>query len=43
MSNTTEHVVEANTERGAELNPGDMVIVSGNLNLGDNTAVELAE
>lgn len=43
MSNTTEHVVEANTERGADLNPGDLIIVSGNLNLGDDTAVELAE
>ncbi len=43
MSNTTEHVVEANQERGAELNPGDLIIVTGNLNLGDDTSVELAE
>ena len=43
MSNSTEHVVEANTDRGAELNPGDLIIVSGNLNLGDETSVELAE
>lgn len=43
MSNSTEHVVEANAERGAELNPGDLIIVSGNLNLGDGTAVKLAE
>ena len=43
MSNSTEHVIEANTERGGELNPGDLIIVSGNLNLGDDTAVELAE
>lgn len=40
-SNSTEHVVAANTERGAELNAGDTLIISGNLNLGDNTAVEI--
>lgn len=43
MSNSTEHVIEANAERGGELNPGDLIIVSGNLNLGDDTAVELVE
>ncbi len=43
MSNSTEHVVEANTSRGADLNIGDLVITSGNLNLGDNTAVEIVE
>lgn len=43
MSNSTEHVVEANTLRGAYLNIGDLVITSGNLNLGDNTAVEIVE
>ena len=39
MSNTTEHVVEANKERGAELNVGDKIIISGNLNLGDDAEV----
>ena len=43
MSNSTEHVIEANTERGGDLNAGDLIIVSGNLNLGDDTAVELIE
>ncbi|MBR5707462.1 MAG: efflux RND transporter periplasmic adaptor subunit [Bacteroidaceae bacterium] len=39
MSNTSEHVVEANKERGAELNLGDKIIVTGNLNLGDDAEV----
>lgn len=39
MSNTTEHVVEANKYRGAELNVGDRIITSGNLNLGDDAEV----
>lgn len=34
LSNTTEHSIVANTERGAELHEGDMIITSGNLNLG---------
>jgi RND family efflux transporter MFP subunit len=42
-ANSTEYVVAPNTERGAELTEGDTVIVSGNLNLGDNTAVEIAD
>lgn len=41
MSNSTDHVVTANTERGAELNPGDAIITSGNLNLGDGSTVEV--
>jgi len=41
MSNTTQHVVEANKDRGAELNLGDLIITSGNLNLGDGAAVVL--
>lgn len=40
-SNSTEHVVVANSDRGAELSVGDTIIVSGNLNLGDNTSVEI--
>ena len=39
MSNTTEHVVEANKERGADLNVGDRIIIRGNLNLGDDAEV----
>ena len=43
MSNTSEHVVEPNVERGADLNVGDKIIISGNLNLGDDRPVEIAE
>ena len=43
MSNTTEHVVEPNTDRGADLNLGDMIITSGNLNLGDDAEVVIEE
>ena len=38
-SNGESYVVEANKDRNAELNEGDQVIVSGNLNLADNTDV----
>lgn len=41
MSNSDSHAVIANTDRGAELNPGDAVIVSGNLNLADGSEVEI--
>ena len=41
MSNTTEHVVEPNKDRGAEMSVGDLVITSGNLNLGDGATVVL--
>ena len=41
MSNSVEHIVEPNTERGAELNIGDSIIISGNLNLGDNVEIEV--
>jgi RND family efflux transporter MFP subunit len=40
-ANSTEYVVSPNTDRGADLNEGDIVITSGNLNLGDNTEVEI--
>ena len=43
MSNTEEYVIEANEERGASISVGDTVIVSGNLNLGDDTPVKLTE
>ncbi len=38
-SNGESYVVEANKDRNAELNEGDQVIVSGNLNLADNSDV----
>ncbi|MBP3426177.1 MAG: efflux RND transporter periplasmic adaptor subunit [Rikenellaceae bacterium] len=41
MANSHQYVVRANTERGAELNVGDTVIISGNLNLGGDTEVEI--
>ena len=40
-SNGDSHVVTANTDRNATLNEGDQVIVSGNLNLADNSEVTL--
>ena len=43
MSNTEEYVIEANKDRGASISVGDSVIVSGNLNLGDDTPVKLIE
>lgn len=42
-SNSTSHSVRANTERGAELAAGASVIVSGNLNLADGSAVEFGK
>lgn len=42
LANSRECVVEAHAERGAELRPGDLVIVSGNLNLADGSPVEVA-
>ena len=41
MSNTEYHVVEANAEKNADLNEGDIIIVAGNLNLADNSNVEI--
>ena len=43
MSNTMEHVVEPNKDRGADLNIGDLIITSGNLNLGDDAEVVIQE
>ena len=40
-SNGESHVVTANTDRGAELNEGDKVIIKGNLNLADGSKVQL--
>ena len=42
-SNSTSHAVHANIDRGAELNQGDVVIVSGNLNLADGSEVEIVK
>lgn len=41
FSNSKEYVVEPNKERGAELNVGDVVITTGNLNLADGSEVTL--
>lgn len=41
MANSTEYAVTANVERGAELSPGDSVIISGNLNLADGSEVSV--
>lgn len=43
LANSREYVVEANRDRGAELDPGDLVIVSGNLNLADGSEVTLGD
>lgn len=43
LANSREYVVEANKDRSAELDPGDLVIVSGNLNLADGSQVTLGE
>lgn len=40
-SNSESHVVAANLERGARLEEGDVVIVSGNLNLAEGSDVVL--
>jgi RND family efflux transporter MFP subunit len=40
--NSEEYVVIANTEREADLSPGDSIIVSGNMNLADGTVIKLA-
>lgn len=40
-SNGDSYVVEANKDRNSELNEGDQVIVSGNLNLADNSEVTI--
>lgn len=43
MSNTEYHVIEANADRGASIEVGDLIVTSGNLNLGDDTPIEIAE
>ena len=39
MSNGDSYVVEANADRGADLDEGDAIIISGNLNLADGSSV----
>ena len=41
MSNSDSHVVAPNLDKGAELNGGDVIITSGNLNLADGSQVEV--
>ncbi|MEG0468078.1 MAG: efflux RND transporter periplasmic adaptor subunit [Mucinivorans sp.] len=40
-ANSDSYVVVANTDRGADLSPGDVIIVRGNLNLADNVDVQI--
>ncbi len=42
-SNSDSYAIAANSDRGAELHEGDMVIVSGNLNLADGSSVKLKD
>ncbi len=41
LSNSTSHAIRANADKNAELNAGDIIIVSGNLNLADGSNVEI--
>lgn len=41
LANSREYVVEANRDRNAELAAGDLVIVTGNLNLADGSEVTI--
>lgn len=43
MENSDSYVVSENTSRGAELSEGEYVIISGNLNLADQSEVELID
>ncbi|MFI3295108.1 MAG: HlyD family efflux transporter periplasmic adaptor subunit, partial [Rikenellaceae bacterium] len=43
MANSQEYVVSANLDRGADLNVGDTIIISGNLNLGDGAQVQVVD
>ena len=43
MDNSESYAVEANVERGAELEEGDAVIISGNLNLADDSEVRIKD
>ena len=41
ISNTTHHIIQPNKDKFAELNEGNSIIISGNLNLADNSQVEI--
>ncbi len=41
MANSEEYIVAPNLDRGADLNIGDSIIISGNLNLGDNAQIKV--
>lgn len=43
MDNNLEYVVAANTSRGADLSVGDMIIISGNMNIADGTPVAVKQ
>ena len=43
MDNSESYAVEANVERGPELEEGDAVIISGNLNLSDDSEVRIKD
>lgn len=43
MDNSDEYVVEANLDRQADLQAGDTVIISGNMNLAHETAVSIKQ
>ncbi len=40
-SNSDSHIVVANADKNAELNVGDIIIISGNLNLANDSKVEI--
>ena len=42
-ANSESFAIQANADRGAELHEGDLIIVSGNLNLADGSTVVLKE
>ena len=39
MSNSIQHVVVPDKEKGSELKEGDLIVISGNMNLGDNAPI----
>lgn len=41
MANSEQYIVAPNLDRGADLNAGDSIIISGNLNLGDNAQIKV--
>ncbi len=43
MANSESYAIIANEDRGAEFSEGDMVIISGNLNIADGSSVTLKE